>query len=224
MDIVWAYGIGALTLIIVLVADGAIEKRILALFFSTLWSLRLGTYLAFRLKSHFPKEDKRYVDLKKKWGAGKFFGFFQFQGLSQVLFSLPLLFLAKDTDPNFTLFTFVGLFIFAIGIGGETIADRQLSHFRKKHENKDKVCKFGLWKYSRHPNYFFEWITWCGISISALSAPYGYVGLLSPLLMYLTLNYLTGVPAAEEQSLRSKGDLYREYQRTTNRFFPRFIF
>lgn len=220
VDAVWAYGIGFLGVFFVIFSDGSIEKNILVVLYSTLWSLRLGTYLTVRLKSHYPHEDRRYVDLKNKWGKGKFFVFFQFQGLSQLLFSLPFLFLAIDADKRFTILNYVGLAVFIVGFLGESIADIQLNKFKKLATNKNLVCNVGLWKYTRHPNYFFEWLIWCGISISAMTSPYGYFGLLSPILMYLTLNYLTGVPAAEDQSLKSKGDLYREYQRTTNRFFP----
>ncbi len=220
VDAVWAYGIGALVIIFVWTSKGAAEKKALALILSMLWSLRLGSHLAARLKAHYPLEDSRYIDLKKKWGKAKFFAFFQFQGLSQIVFSLPFFFIANDSDSNFSFLTVCGVIIFFFGFFGETVADHQLSQFKKAPANKNKVCKAGLWKYSRHPNYFFEWLIWCGISISALPSAYGYLGLISPLLMYLTLNYLTGIPKAEEQSLKSKGDLYRDYQKTTNRFFP----
>ncbi len=220
VDVMWAYGIGGLGIVFTFLADGATEKKVLALFFSLLWSLRLGTYLALRQWSHYPVEDRRYLTLKAKWNNFKFFQFFQFQGVSQILFSLPFLFLATDPNSQVSFLTWVGLILFLIGFLGEAISDNQLRRFKSLSDNKDQVCRVGLWRYSRHPNYFFEWVIWCGISVAALSSPYGYWGLVSPLVMYLTLNYLTGIPAAEEQSLKSKGDKYREYQKTTNRFFP----
>lgn len=220
VDVIWAYGLGALVYFYAYISEGALPNKIAAVAMVTIWSLRLGTYLAIRLYSHYPTEDRRYTNLRKDWGKKKFFVFFQFQALSQALFSIPFLLITQDTSTKASPVMVLGMLIFLIGFLGESISDKQLKKFKDSIENKNKVCTIGLWKYSRHPNYFFEWLTWCGISTAALSSEYGYLGILSPILMYLTLNYLTGIPAAEEQSLQSKGELYREYQRSTNRFFP----
>ena len=220
VDVVWAYGIGFLTLIFASISNGELTKKSIAIILSLCWSIRLGTYLALRLKSHFPTEDSRYTGLKNKWGKYKFLVFFLFKGFSQILFGLPFFFLTQDNNPSISSVTMIGVLLFAVGFIGESIADLQLKGFRTRPENKGKVCDIGFWKYSRHPNYFFEWIVWCGIAIAALPSPNGYWAILSPILMFLTLNFLTGVPAAEEQSLKSKGSLYIEYQKKTNRFFP----
>lgn len=219
VDVVWSYGIGTVVLLAAVLAQGANSKRILAVVLAGVWSLRLGTHLTLRLKQHFPSEDGRYSVLKKNWGKARFFVFFQFQALSQIAFCMPFFILISDPQSVFSKTTMLGILIFAMGFLGESLADQQLSRFRSKPENRHRVCDVGLWKYSRHPNYFFEWIIWCGIATSALSSPYGGLGLISPILMYLTLNYLTGIPYAEEQSLKSKGDLYKQYQAKTNRFF-----
>lgn len=220
VDGVWAYGIGLLALLYIWVSKGAMDKKILVLIMSLSWSLRLGTYLGFRLKSHYPQEDRRYGKLKNHWGKKQFLFFFLFQGVSQVILALPFLLLAQDPSEKYSSLVIVGVLIFILGLVGESIADKQLRRFKQIAINKNQVCRQGLWKYSRHPNYFFEWLVWCGISLTALASPYGYLGLISPLLMYLTLNYLTGIPAVEEQALKTKGDLYGEYQKTTNRFYP----
>lgn len=220
VDVVWSYGIGLVSIIFACVSSGALSKKLIAVTLALFWSIRLGTHLAIRLKSHFPIEDSRYSGLKEKWSKSKFLFFFLFQGVSQVLFSLPFLLLAQDPESAISGVSILGISIFAVGFVGESVADSQLNEFRLRPENKVKVCDVGLWKYSRHPNYFFEWVIWCGAAIAVMSSPSGYFAFVSPMLMFLTLNFLTGVPAAEEQSLKSKGALYAEYQKKTNRFFP----
>jgi steroid 5-alpha reductase family enzyme len=104
----------------------------------------------------------------------------------------------------------------------EWLADRQLTLFKKEPENKGLVCQLGLWRYSRHPNYFFEWLVWVAFFVIACSSEYGIWTIYSPLLMLFLLLKVSGVPLAEKQSLQSKGDLYRQYQATTSEFFPWF--
>jgi steroid 5-alpha reductase family enzyme len=115
-----------------------------------------------------------------------------------------------------------GLAIWGFAFIGEIVADTQLARFKRDPKNKGRVCNTGLWRYSRHPNYFFEWLIWMSFAIVALPAKYGYVGFLSPALMLYLLLRVTGIPATEEQALRSKGDAYRKYQRTTPVFIPWF--
>lgn len=220
VDVFWAFGLGLLVVFYAMSSDGVGVKKFLAVCIAILWSLRLGTHLALRLRSHFPKEDSRYAELKEKWTAKNFFFFFQIQALSQCLFSLPFLFIAIDKSAFLSFYSVIGVIVFVIGLVGESIADRQLQNFRKQTENRGQVCSVGLWRYSRHPNYFFEWIVWCGIGLTALDSHLGWIGLISPVLMYITLNYFTGVPTAEAQSLKSKKEVYKSYQATTNRFFP----
>jgi steroid 5-alpha reductase family enzyme len=84
------------------------------------------------------------------------------------------------------------------------------------------VCNLGLWRYSRHPNYFFEFLIWVSFAIVALPVQYGYLGLISPLLILFFLFRVSGIPVTEEQALRSKGEAYRKYQRSTSAFIPWF--
>ena len=105
---------------------------------------------------------------------------------------------------------------------GEALADSQLKSFRMNPANKGKVCDIGLWRWSRHPNYFFEWFGWVSYPVIALSFdyPWGFATLLAPLFMFWILRYVTGVPPLEEQMLKSRGDAYRAYQAQTSVFFP----
>ncbi len=193
------------------------------------WSLRLGTHLLVRVKSHHPVEDVRYAKLRQEWGAQtdrKMFGFFLLQGALQVVLSLPWLLIILDDTPMraFVLgpLAWAGAAIWLAGLVGESIADRQLAKFRADPANKGTVCQAGLWNYSRHPNYFFEWLIWVGYAVFALGSPWGWLGLLAPALMWHFLVNVTGVPMTEELSVKSKGDAYREYQRTTSAFVPWF--
>jgi steroid 5-alpha reductase family enzyme len=114
-----------------------------------------------------------------------------------------------------------GLILFA-GIAGEGIADAELRRFRDNPANKGKVCEAGLWRWSRHPNYFFQWFGWLAYPVIAIAPGHwwGFAALLAPLFMFWILNYVTGVPPLEEQMARSRGEAWRAYQLRTSRFFP----
>ncbi len=107
-------------------------------------------------------------------------------------------------------------------MAGEGLADSQLKRFRAQPENRGQICQAGLWNFSRHPNYFFEWLVWVGLFIFALGSPLGCATLYCPALMLFFLLRVTGIPLTEELSLKSKGDRYREYQQTTSAFVPWF--
>jgi steroid 5-alpha reductase family enzyme len=117
---------------------------------------------------------------------------------------------------------YIGAAVWAISILGEAVADGQLKAFKKNPANKGKVCDVGLWNYSRHPNYFFESMIWIGYALVALNGDYGWLGLLSPITITLLLFRVTGIPLTEQQAIRSKGEAYIEYQRTTSMFVPWF--
>jgi steroid 5-alpha reductase family enzyme len=189
------------------------------------WSLRLTWHLYKRVKAHHPQEDARYQDFRKQWGKSasfNFFWFFQMQALILFALSAPSLVVSFNNDEGFGICELAGAIIFLIALVGETQADNQLNRFKKNPKNKNEVCNVGLWKYSRHPNYFFEWVIWCSFFVYALGSPFGIFTLYCPLLMLFFLLKVSGVPLAEEQSLKSKGDKYRIYQSRTSVFFPWF--
>ena len=127
-----------------------------------------------------------------------------------------------NTKVGLSPFEWIGFGLWMISVSFEAMADRQLAEFKKDPANKGKVCDTGLWRYSRHPNYFFEWLMWMSYFIFALGSPYGWLGIISPAIILYLLLKVTGIPATEEQSLRSKGDKFREYQKTTSVFVPWF--
>lgn len=187
------------------------------------WSIRLGTYLLRRVSAHHPEEDARYRTLRAQFPQRTwlmFFGFFQAQAVLVVLLSLPLFLVVAAGPKSFHILHFAGLLIWLVAICGETLADRQLQAFRSNPSNKGRTCQGGLWRYSRHPNYFFEWLFWVAYFVYALPSPLGWMTLIGPALMLFFLFRVTGIPATEAQALRSRGEEYREYQQTTNAFFP----
>ncbi len=241
VDIVWSLGFAPLVLLFLAIAarrfydaklDAFPEWNVLrACLLSgmvVLWSLRLGWHLFVRVKSHHPVEDVRYAKLRADWGAGadqRMYGFFLLQGVLQVLLALPFAWVCLDTSaasgPLGLGFTGIaGIALWITGLVGESIADAQLSRFRGNPANRGQVCQEGLWAWSRHPNYFFEWMVWVGYAVFASGAPWGWTGWLSPLLMLHFLLNVTGIPMTEELSVKSKGEAYRRYQRTTSAFFP----
>ena len=129
-----------------------------------------------------------------------------------------------NPTPRLHWLELLGAAIWVAGILGESIADRQLARFKADPANKGRVCDVGLWRYSRHPNYFFEWTIWVAYAVFCLaSPPWGYVGLAMPALMLHFLLNVTGIKATEEQALKSRGDAYRRYQQTTSAFVPWFV-
>jgi steroid 5-alpha reductase family enzyme len=135
---------------------------------------------------------------------------------------VPFLIVAVDAHPTLRAFELAGIALVAVSVLGESVADAQLRRHRLDPANRGRTCRSGLWRYSRHPNYFFEWLSWCGFALMALGAPWGGLGLLSPLVMLVLILKFTGIPPTEAQALASRGEDYARYQRTTSAFFPWF--
>jgi steroid 5-alpha reductase family enzyme len=222
LDAAWSYGVAVLAPLYAAVGLGHTERKLAFTVLGVAWSLRLGTYLFLRVLKHHPKEDVRYEGLRQRWpGSGMFLVFHELQALLIVLFSLPFLLAAWRQMP-LQIIDLTGLGIVLVALLGESIADRQMKHFKHDPANQGRVCDAGLWRYSRHPNYFFEFLVWVGFAIASLDTPHGWITLICPVLMYYFLTKVTGIPLTEEYSLKSKGDAYREYQRTTSAFIPWF--
>ena len=200
-------------------------RRALIAAMVAVWSARLGTHLAVRVAGHHPVEDSRYVQLRRDWAgnfAPKMFGFFQLQAVSVVVLGVAFLFAAQNPAPALHALEFAGAALWLVAICGEALADAQLAAFKRVPANKGRVCAVGLWRTSRHPNYFFEWLIWVAYFVFALASPWGWLAIIGPSGILFLLLRVTGIPMAEQQSLRSKGDAYRRYQQTTSAFMPWF--
>lgn len=223
VDIAWSYAFGLAALFYAWAGPGWKVRRMLIAAIAVIWSLRLGTHLWARIRRHHPAEDGRYRQLRKDWQsnfAARMFGFFQMQALSVV--GLGLVFLLPCLNPSLRLHPLevAGVALWLAAIGGESLADHQLAAFQREPANRGRVCDVGLWRYSRHPNYFFEWLTWVAYFVFALPSPWGWTAFFAPLSILYLLLRVTGIPMTEAQSLRSRGDAYRRYQRTTSAFVP----
>jgi steroid 5-alpha reductase family enzyme len=225
VDIAWAANLGALALLYAFLAEGEPARRALVGLLGGLWSARLAGWLAWHRLGRGRPEDARYAALRASWGPRanrNFFWFFQAQGLLDVLLSLPFLLAASNAAHDFGPLEILGAIVAAGSICGETLADVQLDRFKKDPANRGRTCRAGLWRLSRHPNYFFEFTYWIGVALLAWSAPFGWIGVLAPALMLYLLWNVTGIPAAEAQAVRSRGADYLDYQRRTSAFVPWF--
>jgi steroid 5-alpha reductase family enzyme len=224
VDLGWCSGIGILAIYYAWAADGYLPRRLLVGGLAAAWSFRLALYILLdRIVGK--EEDGRYQELRAHWGDRahfNFFFFFESQTLLVVLFSLPMLVLMFNPRPEITPWELAGVGVWLASVGGESLADRQLARFRADTRNKGKVCRVGLWRYSRHPNYFFEWLHWWAYVLMGVGVAYGWVTLVGPVVMLLFLFKLTGIPATEKHALRSRGEEYRRYQQTTSAFIPWF--
>ena len=128
----------------------------------------------------------------------------------------------ENTAPAFSIWEWCGLALYVLAIGGEWMADRQLTRFRNDPDNRGRTCRTGLWRYSRHPNYFFESLHWWAYVVMAIGLPSWWLTLIAPVLMTISLLFVSGIPLAEAQALASRGDDYRDYQRRTSPFIPWF--
>lgn len=224
VDVAWAAGLGLLAVGYALLAGGDPLRRMLMAIMAGGWSFRLAGYLLVNRVIGKP-EDGRYQRLRAHWRKQtqlKFLGFFQAQALFTAIFAIPFLIVALTPERSPFLAILAAVTLWLLAVGGEALADRQLAAWRANPVNRGRTCRAGLWRYSRHPNYFFEWLHWWSYPLLAWGSPEWWLTLLGPALMLYTLLKITGIPYTEQQALASRGDDYRAYQRSTSAFIPWF--
>lgn len=221
VDVLWSAGLGGAAALLALLGDGAPAPRVLLALAGGLWSMRLALHLWWRM--HAAPEDGRYRALRERWHDDqlKWFAMFQFQALLVPLFSLPFVAVAANPATR-PLPLAAGALVWLVAMAGESLADAQLARFRADPARRGKTCRAGLWRYSRHPNYFFEWLHWFAYILFAVGSPLWWLAFTGPCVMYGFLRYLSGIPFTEMQAVRSRGDDYRAYQRDTPMLFPWF--
>lgn len=221
VDVLWATGLAGAALLLAGLGNGAAWPRLLLAVCGGGWGIRLAWHLLQRVRGE--PEDGRYRQLRRHWHGNqwKFLGFFQFQALLILLFALPFVVVAGNTATR-SVWLAVGVLIWLSSLVGETLADRQLAAFRADPANRGRTCRNGLWRYSRHPNYFFEWLHWFTYLALAVGSPLFLLALAGPIVMYVFLRWVSGIPFTEAQALRSRGDDYRAYQRSTPMLIPWF--
>lgn len=225
VDTTWTYSIGLVGAISVLwpLDQGLPARKWLVAALVPLWAVRLGTYIAFRTMGG--ADDPRYATYAQEWGPAaprRMFAFLQAQAFASVPLAFAVFLAAHAPRSSLWIQDYLGAAIALVAIGGEALADEQLRRFKIHPANAGRVCDVGLWRWSRHPNYFFEWFGWLAYPVIALSPayPWGCASLAAPAIMYWILVHVTGIPPLEAQMLRSRGDRYRTYQARTSAFFP----
>jgi steroid 5-alpha reductase family enzyme len=224
VDAGWAGGLALLGILFALLGGGYPLRSALIGGMSAIWGIRLALHLLItRIVGH--PEEGRYQELRRQWKtniAAKFLAFFEFQAVLCVVLAIPFLLAARNPDPAVSPLEWAAVILWVLAMVGESLADAQLESFKTNAANKGHTCQAGLWHYSRHPNYFFEWLIWMSYALFALASPWGWVGFLSPALILYFLLRVTGIPATEAQAIRTRGDEYRRYQKTTSPFIPWF--
>jgi len=223
VDVLWAAGLGIAAALMACTGNGAAAPRWTLGILGMAWSARLALHLWRRVSRE--SEDGRYQQLRRYWSSGtswKFYLFFQFQALLVLLFALPFIAVASNPAAGIRPALVVAILLWVISVAGESLADAQLARFRGDPANRGRTCRAGLWRYSRHPNYFFEWLHWFTYVALAWGAPAVGLAWTGPVLMYVFLRWISGIPFTEAQGLRTRGEDYRDYQRTTSMLFPWF--
>jgi steroid 5-alpha reductase family enzyme len=222
VDAAWALGIGACAVWYAASGDGDPARRWLVAALIGVWALRLGLHLVLDRVLRASAEDGRYAAMRAHWGASAnahFAWFYQAQALAALLFSWPFLVAAHDPRP-LGLSDVLALAWWASTLAMVTVADRQLARWRADPAHQGRTCRSGWWRYSRHPNYFFEWLHWFAYVALAWGGPGGPWTFAIPALLLVLLLFVTGIPYVEARALKTRGDDYRRYQRETSVFVP----
>jgi len=228
VDTVWTFGVGVTGIAGATAAFSISDLTLRMLLLSALvfvWAARLAGHITLRTTQI--SDDPRYKKLREKWGAAaprNMFWLLQAQALLSVPIVLSITLSAWNPAPLFTPMDLGALALFCIAIAGSALSDFQLTQFKQRNHGTGKVCDTGLWAWSRHPNYFFEWLIWLSLALFALDLsgnwPLGYIAIAGPVCMYWLLRYVSGVPPLEAHMVARYGDAYATYQRTTSVFFP----
>lgn len=198
-------------------------RAVLVALLAVAWALRLGLHIALRVARS--AEDARYAGFRAEWGRRyqlKLLFIVLPQPVVSAVLALSAALAARAADPALGWRDFTAVLLFSAALAGEAIADAQMTAFRANPDNRGGVCDRGLWAWSRHPNYFFEWLIWCAFPIMAVlpDAPLTWLSLGAPVVMFLILRFVSGVPPLEKAMLASRGQAFRAYQARTSAFFP----
>ena len=220
VDTGWGIGFILITLVLILNSDRTNIKELILFAMILVWGLRLAFHIYLRSRSK--GEDFRYAQWRKDWGKNAaviaFFKVFMLQGLIMLTIAFPIMVVFNSLNDNLTAINFIGLSIFLFGILFESFSDYQLLRFKRNPENKGKIITSGLWKFTRHPNYFGEVVLWWGIGIFTIGSDLYLSAFISPLILNLLLLYVSGIPMLEKKYAGNKD--WEDYKKITPAFFP----
>ncbi|RQD68076.1 MAG: DUF1295 domain-containing protein [Tindallia sp. MSAO_Bac2] len=220
VDMGWGPGFVVVTVYAWLVSESFTIRGTVAMILVTIWGSRLAYHI---IRRNIGKpEDFRYANWRKEWGKWvvprAFLQVFMLQGFFMMVVAYPVLLVQASTRTDFGIFEILGLTVWIIGFYFESVGDRQLREFKKNPDNKGKIIQHGLWRYTRHPNYFGEATMWWGLWIMAIPVEWGWTGIISPLVITWLLLFVSGVPMLEK---KYKGNPeFEAYAQKTNAFFP----
>lgn len=222
VDICWTILLGISGVFVAAALEGDLTRRVILAVIVFVWSARLGSHL-IKDRLFADHEDTRYSDLRSEWGnksTAKFFVFFMLQGFLVPLFSTAYIAVANNLT-SIGILDYIAILIVLVALFGEGIADRQLLQFKKIRADRKLVCNVGLWSWSRHPNYFFEWLHWLSYPLLAITGHFWWLSFASPIFMYYLIRHVTGVKPLEDRMRKHYGQTFIEYERRVSEFFPR---
>jgi len=220
IDIAWGLGFIVIALLILAIDGGYFARQLLITGLIILWGLRLSSNIFLRNSGR--PEDFRYKAWRKMWKKNFFlhsyFKIFILQGIVMFFVSIPIVLVNSSSKTGLFVLDYIGLSVWLVGFFFESVGDYQLRVFSQNKKNKGKILQSGLWKFTRHPNYFGESVMWWGIFIIALSVENGFVAIMSPVLITYLLVYVSGIPLLEKKYKGNKK--YEKYKEKTSSFIP----
>ncbi|MEJ2108899.1 MAG: DUF1295 domain-containing protein [Acidobacteriota bacterium] len=219
-DIAWGLGFIVLAFLTRFSLPEVSIRGLVVLGFVTVWGLRLALHIWSRNRSG--TEDPRYRKWREEWGSHAniraYFQLFLFQGILIVVILTPVTHILSHQDSDFRILDVAGAAVWMVGFIFETVGDFQLARFKRNPNNRGRIIRSGLWKYTRHPNYFGEVILWWGVWLIACSVPGGWVTAIGPATITVLILFVSGIPLLEK---RYEGNTeFEEYRQRTSAFFP----
>jgi len=219
-DVAWGLGFVLLVWVSFFVGEAESSRGLLAGLLVSIWGIRLAWHIHARNKGR--AEDYRYAEWRKAWGdwfyLRSYLQVYLLQGILLFLIVLPVLLINKSLSTSLNYLDFIGLVVWLVGFIFESVGDAQLARFIKDPNNNGKLMQSGLWRYTRHPNYFGEVTMWWGLWIIALSVPNGIYGVIGPLTITFLILKVSGIPMLEKKA--EENAEYAEYKKRTSIFFP----
>ncbi len=219
-DIAWGLGFVIVAWAAFSVSETNGWRAVLTNTLVTLWGLRLSLHIFFRNRGK--AEDFRYENWRKQWGRGfvvrSFAHVYLFQGALLFIIALPVIWINSNFSGNFAILDLFGVILWFVGFLFESVSDWQLRQFKNRRENEGKIMQSGLWRYSRHPNYFGEVVQWWAVFLLAVATPNGWVTIVGPITITYVILFVSGVPLLERKY--AKRTDFEKYKKTTSVFIP----